>query len=256
MSWTWQRLRETVAALELPDSQYVVGLSGAMLANESIVSADEVVLLADDELYGELRREGWPAYDDLAGLRCPTEPGLFVRAGDVSDTYAASIPDLIAEAWREDGIPIVSMLQIDRASIDQFLSNAVPEDVPQPADMTWTWERLRDALDSLGLPHENYVVGVAGALLANDSLSSVDEVELLLTEELYDDLARADWIVSDPPRRILCPSEDNLFARGGDVDGTYAATIPELIAEAWHHDGIPLVSMLQVRDPSPPPGRR
>lgn len=235
-----------MGALELPEGQYVVGLAGAMLANGSVDRTPEVVLLATDALYDELAREGWPSRREVARLNCPGEPGLIVQAGDVSDTYAATIDELIANAWHEDGLRVVSVLQVDQGSIQQFLSHAVVQEAPDPDALTWTWDRLLTALAALALPRDDYVVGLAGALLANESLPGVDEVELLVTDQLHDALVEAGWTSGDDGV-LWCPVEDDLLARAGDVGQTYLHDIPALVADAWSRDGIPLVSMVSVR---------
>ncbi len=227
-------------------------MSGAMLANESILSVDEVVLLVTDEEYDELTERGWPPDGGLGGLQCPFEPQLFVRAGDVSDTYLTTIPELVAEAWREDGIPFVSMQQIDAGAVRQFLSQAVEADEVSvlPASAAWTWPRLKDALTRLELPDGQYVVGLAGALLANESLTSSGVIELLVTGRGSLLLQERGWFDDDAHPRLLCPSEDDLVARSDGVGDTYLATVPELVAEAWREDGIPFVSLQQVHPES------
>lgn len=93
MPWTWDVLRPALEKLELPDGQYVVGLSGALLANESLEIVDEVELLVTDDLYGELEQRGWLWDRGHGGLLCPSEddhgggrgpcplPGVDVGAG-------------------------------------------------------------------------------------------------------------------------------------------------------------------------------
>lgn len=245
MLWTWPRLRSTVAALELPQDQYAVGLAGAMLANGSVDRTAEVVLLATDPLRGELTKDGWPYSPDRGGLTCPGEPGLVVLGGDVSDTYTAPIVNLIADAWHQDGVPVVSVLQVDRATLQEFLAHAAAESAPVPGALTWTWPRLRDAVAALALPRDAYAVGLTGSLLANESMLGVDEVELLVTDELRDELVQLGWPV-DAGGVLWCPTEDDLSARAGDLDGTYLADAATLVADAWIRDDIPLVSMVQV----------
>ncbi|TNM39770.1 hypothetical protein FHP29_13000 [Nocardioides albidus] len=249
MLWTWPRLRSTVVALELPEDQYVVGLAGAMLANESVESADEVVLLATDQLREELTREDWPYSADKDGLTCPGEPGLVVRGGDVSDTYTAPIATLIADAWHQDGLRVVSVLRIERQAIESFLARSASDSEPTPESLTWTWPRLREAVTALGLPRPAYVVGLAGALLANESVSAVDGVELVVTAELRDDLVQRGWSV-DADGVLLCPVEDDLSARSSDLDDTYVGDADELTGDAWLRDDVPLVSMVRVRAPA------
>lgn len=246
MSWTWEHLRAAVTSLELPDDQYVVGVSGGMLANESVERVDEVDLLVSGDLYLELRRRGWVVDGRNGVLLCPTEDGLFVRAGDVSDTYDATITAMLAEAWRQDGIPLVSMEQVDERSIRRLLESPTDEDdVP----LSWTWDRLRAVVSGLDLPEGQYVVGLAGGLLANESVEAVHEVALLVTDELYESLLQRGWASDEThegDRWLQCLSERGLFVRAGDVSDTYRATIPDLIADAWREDGIPAVSMMRV----------
>jgi len=239
--WTWSRLHAAVVALELPTDQYVVGLAGAMLANESVAGTAEVELLATDVLCDELAREGWRRRTD-GGLGSPSEPGLVVRGGDAGGAYLAAIDALIADAWHQDGIAVVSMLQVDRAAVDAFLAAAETETDTE----TWTWPRLSATVRALELPRTDYVVGLAGALLANESVAEVDDVELLVTRPLYDDLAQRDW-PSGTGGVLLCPTQDALSARTDDVGDTYLLTVADLAADPWHRDGVPLVSMLQVR---------
>ncbi len=249
MLWTWSRLRSTVVALELPEDQFVVGLSGAMLANDTVETTAEVELLATDVLYDELAREGWRRRTADGALCCPGEPGLVVRGGEVSTAYLAPVDALVAEAWRQDDIAVVSMLQVARAAVQEFLARAVESGEPRPGRSTWTWRRLTVALAGLELPRDHHVVGLAGALLANGSLSDVDDVELLVTGELYDELCRRGW-----PRRtdgvLTCPTEDDLAARTDDVSDTYRAVVAELVADVWVRDDVPLVSMVRVRPES------
>ncbi|WP_307833170.1 hypothetical protein [Pimelobacter simplex] len=245
MPWTWPRLRSTIVALELPEGQYVVGLAGAMLANDSVERTAEVVLLATDRLREELANGGWPYSPHRGGLTSPGEPGLVVVGGDVSDTYTAPIAGLIAGAWHHDGVPVVSVMQVDRPALQEFLAQAAVATAPDPGALTWTWPRLRDAVTALALPRDAYVVGVAGALLANDSLSGVDEIELLVTEELRDDLVRDGWPV-DTEGVLWCPTEDDLRARADGVGDSYRLGVTDLVADAWSRDDVPLVSMVQV----------
>lgn len=252
MHWTWGRVRAVVAELELATDGYVVGLAGAMLANESVDSSEEVVLLVTDRVFVELDQRGWRHDHDLGGLRCPTEPGLFARAGDVSDTYTATIPELIDDAWRQDGIPVVSVLQIVPASVRRFLDGAdgssEPAESMNPSSMAWSWARLRVTLPRLDLSDDDYVVGLAGTLLANDSLAQVEAIELLVTDRLRGRLEARGWFAGDGDATLLCPFEDNLSARTGALAEAYTAPIADLIAEAWRQDGLPCVSMLQVRE--------
>ncbi|TQK71166.1 hypothetical protein [Nocardioides sp. SLBN-35] len=245
MSWTWARLHAAVTTLELPADEYVVGLAGAMLANESVDNTAEVVLLATDDLNGALLREGWPRRTADDGLACPGEPGLVVRAGEVSDVYLAPIVDLITDAWVQDDVRVVSMLQLDRHAVAAFLAASSTADQPLPGRSTWTWRRLSDALRALELPHDGYVVGLNGALLANESLAEVDQVEVLVTDALHDELVRRGWPTSTDV--LLCPTQDDLSARSGDVSDTYLLDVTGLVADAWTQDGIALVSMVRVR---------
>lgn len=246
MLWTWNRLHAAVTGLELPADEYVVGLAGAMLANESVDSTAEVTLLATDELYGELLREGWPRRTVDHALACPGEPGLVVTAGAVSDVYLAPILDLIPDAWVRDDVRVVSMLQLDRHAVAAFLAAASTADQPQPGRSTWTWSRLSDALRALELPQDGYVVGLNGALLANESLADVDQVEVLVTDAVRDELVRRGW-PTGTDGVLLCPTEDDLSARAGDVGDAYLLDVPDLVADAWTQDGIALVSMVRVR---------
>ena len=67
-----------------------------------------------------------------------------------------------------------------------------------------------------------------------------------MTGELYDALVHRGW-----PRGsegvLLCPTEDDLSARTDDVSDTYLLAVADLVADAWHKDEIPLVSMLRIR---------
>ncbi|WP_435769866.1 hypothetical protein [Nocardioides sp. SYSU DS0651] len=246
MPWTWERLHAAITALGLPEGEYVAGLAAAMLANESVASADEVDLLVTDDLYVDLAGRGWDIAADQNRLACPGETGLLARAGDVSDGYTAPIRELISEAWRQDGIPLVSVLQVHQAAVRAFLKHEPEPDGPAPSP-SWTWSRLRTAVPRLELPAGQYVVGLAGALLANETLEQVAEVEVLVTPELLDGLAGRDWFGDDARAVLHCPIEDDLVARSGDVGDAYSAPIPRLVAEAWHQEGIPFVSMEQVR---------
>lgn len=255
MSWTWDQLRAALARLELPDEQYVVGLSGALLANESLALVDEVELLVTDALSGDLARRGWIRGDAGDGLLCPSEDGLLARTGTVGGTYRAAAAELLTEAWWQDGIPLVSMIQVEPSAARSLLEprvsdgGGVAEVADEPAPyLAWTWERVRVALTDLGLPPDEYVVGLSGAMLANDSVEAAEEVVLLVTDELYGRLVERGW-APDENYGLESPVDAGLFVRTGDVSDTYRAPIPGLIAESWREDGIPVVSMMQI-DPA------
>lgn len=245
MSWTWEELRSALTRLALPDGQYVVGLSGALLGNESVAAVDDVELLVTDDLCGDLERRGW-IWDERHGrLLCPSEDGLFVRTGDAGDTYRATIAELLTQAWHQDGVPLVSMVQVEPTAVQSVVDQTATDADDQAPYLAWTWERLSAVLPGLDLPVDEYVVGLSGAMLANESVEAVEEVVLLVTDELHGQLARRGW-VPDESYGLECPSEPDLFVRTGDVSDTYRAPIPDLLAEAWHEDGIPLVSMMQI----------
>jgi len=246
VSWTWDQLRAALARLELPDGEYVVGLAGALLANESLALVDEVELLVTDGLFDDLERRGWIQDDVLGGLLCPTEDGLVARAVAADDTYRATVADLLVEAWRQDGVALVSMVQVEPGAARSLLEPAATPVADEPvAYLAWTWERVRASLTDLDLPDDEYVVGLSGAMLANDSVEAAEEVVLLVTDELYGQLVERGW-VPDENYGLESPVETGLFVRTGDVSDTYRASIPGLIAEAWRQDGIPVVSMMQI----------
>ena len=248
MSWTWTTLRAALDRLALPEGDAVVGLAGALLANESVDGVARVELLVEDRLRDDLLRRGW-AVDEASGwLVSGAEPDLLVRADDVSDTYTAPIPTLIADAWTQDGVPLVSMLRVRESAVRELVEEAQADGQPDPSlFLSWTWQHLVSVLERLALPHDQYVVGPAGALLANESVERVAEIELLVTGDLHDELARDGWYADGARPRLLCPFEDDLFARADEVFEICLAPVPELLSEAWHHDGVPCVSMLQVR---------
>ncbi|RHW28694.1 hypothetical protein D0Z08_02245 [Nocardioides immobilis] len=246
MPWTWDLLRPALEKLELPDGQYVVGLSGALLANESLEVVDEVELLVTDDLYEDLERWGWIRDQGHGGLVCPSEDDLFVRAGDVGDAYRATIAELVREAWHQDGIPLVSMVQVEPRSAQAVVDGTTTGVADDHARyLAWTWERVRATLTDLDLPDGEYVVGLSGAMLANESVEAAEEVVLLVTDALYEQLAQRGW-VPDENYGLECPTDADLFVRTGDVSDTYRAAIPDLVADGWRQDGIPVVSMMQI----------
>lgn len=246
MAWTWESLHPALTRLALPEGQYVVGLSGALLANESAALVDDVELLVTGELHDELERQGWVPDQEPGRLLCPSEDALAARAGEPGDAYRAAVAQLLAEAWRHDGIPLVSMAQVDPAAARKVVEGTQEDD--HAPYLAWTWERLRSVLPGLDLPDGHYVVGLAGAMLANESAEAVEEVVLLVTDELYGQLTRQGW-EPDESYGLACPLHGHLFVRTGDVSETYRAAIADLIADAWREDGIPLVSMMQI-DPA------
>lgn len=246
MSWTWDQLCAALTRLELPDGQYVVGLSGGLLANDSLPVVDDVELLVADGLYGELEARGWIRDDALGGLLCRSEDGLFARAGTVGDTYRATVAELLAEAWRQDGIPLVSMVQVEQRAARSLVEPTATEVADEHVTyLAWTWERVRAALTDLDLPDSDYVVGLSGAMLANDSVEAAEEVVLLVTDELHGLLGERGW-VPDENYGLESPVEAGLYVRTGDVSDTYRASIAGLIADAWREDGFPIVSMMQI----------
>lgn len=112
VSWTWESLRESIAALGLTPGHYVAGVDATYLANGELVESASAELLVDDWLYQWLAGNGWIADGDR--LRAPDRSDLWACTGPSLGPYTAGLPQLIAAAEDRDGIPVVPLQMIDR----------------------------------------------------------------------------------------------------------------------------------------------
>lgn len=103
MNWTWQRVRDALWTLELPDGQYCAGVTGLLLADGTMRGAVVVEVLVTPRAYADLSARGWRPME--AGLESPTDPGLV--AVDPEGENTLNVPDAIARATEVDGVPVM-----------------------------------------------------------------------------------------------------------------------------------------------------
>lgn len=107
--------------------------------------------------------------------------------------------------------------------------------------MRLTWDRLRQVVSDLELPAGQFALGANGTFLAHKELPSASRVDLLVSHQLHEDLAREGWTPTD--EGLQHPHGERLFARTGADVGPYLGELEELLAAATAspHEGVPVV---------------